>query len=282
MLSLRQMVNKQVTRVLERGQRAERFDRLRNRHFWSSYLFLADPNTNLIAAGAYDLFKVIPSGTGQGYNTPLTLRETNWLNAGRVPDNQNFVITEIGATLKRPPATDAINAGAPASAPSNGIWASLPAAQQASINGGAQNRAINPNDAIAIMYGMVLEMSFLTNNVPLGLLADFSQSSGSYSFAGVPNQNDPSAAGLDSQGYKVGDPLNGIPAAAFRRKLEVPILLQHGENMGMRLNVPRNIEVTPPAGIPALGNNGGQVDYGTGWFEIRIDWWALESFAELS
>lgn len=287
MLSLKQMVNKQVNRVIQRGQRAERFDRLRSRHFWSSYLFLADPTTNMIAAGAYDLFKVIPSGTGQGYptNTPLTLRETNWLNAGRVPDNQNFVIVEIGATIKRPPAVDALGvASIPSAAPSNGIWAGLPAAQQANINGGAQNRSINPNDAIAIMYGMVLEMSFLTNNVPLGLLADFSQSSGSYSFSGIQNIIPGVTSGIDPNGYLSGDPLNGVPAAAFRRKLEVPILLQHGENMGMRLNVPRNIEVTPPAGANALGNNTTPdiTDYGTGWFEIRIDWWAHESFAELS
>jgi hypothetical protein len=284
MLSLKQMVNKQVSRVLERGQRAERFDRLRSRHFWSSYLFLADPTTNLIAAGNYDLFKVIPSGTGQGYptNTPLTLRETNWLNAGRVPDNQNFVIVEIGATLKRPPAVDAIGAlGVPSAAPSNGIWAGLPAAQQTNINNGAQNRSINPNDAIAILYGMVLEMSFLTNNVPLGLLADFSQSAGTYAFSGLSNVGVEANAGIDPQNYKSGDPSNGIPAAAFRRKLEVPILLQHGENMGMRLNVPRNIEVTPPAGVAVPGNPGTNT-YGTGWFEVRIDWWAHESFAELS
>src|SRR5882672_8754152 len=101
-LSLKQMVTNQVDRVIRRGTRAERFDQLRSRHFWSSYLFLSDPTSNIIQAGQYDIFKTIPSQTGQGYptNVPLTLRETNWLNAGRVPDNQNFVITELGVTLK--------------------------------------------------------------------------------------------------------------------------------------------------------------------------------------
>jgi hypothetical protein len=170
-------------------------------------------------------------------------------------------------------------AGNPSFAPTNGIWANLPAAQQAHINGGAQNRQICPADAIAILYGTILEMSFLTNNVPLGLCADFSQSAGGYSFA---NSQFPGAGvivpgGRDSQGYLSGDPLNGIPAAAFRRKLEVPILLQHGENMGMRLNIPRNIEVEPTT-VVAPANRA----LGTGWFELRVDWWAHESFTEKS
>ena len=287
-LSLKQMVTAQIDRVIRRGTRSERFDQLRSRHFWSSYFFMSDPTSQLIQAGQYDIFKAIPSQTGQGYptNVPLTLRETNWLNAGRVPDNQNFVITEIGCTLKRPPAVDGLAAGlVPAFAPTNGIWANLPAAQQAYINGGAQNRGIHPNDAMAILYGMVLEMSFLTNNVPLGLLADFSQSAGTYAFQSTDHSNYPGSpapaigdtqSGIDQIGTSFGDPSNGIPAAAFRRKLEVPILLQHGENMGMRINVPRNIQVQSTNTVSA--NDGA----GTGWFEVRVDWWAHESFAELS
>src|SRR5712671_3830805 len=257
--SLQEMVNKQVAKVLERGSRDERFDQLRSRHFWSSYLFLADPTAHQIPSGQYDIFKVIPSGTGQGYptNVTLTIRETNWLNGGRVPDNQNFVISEIGVTVKRPPAVDNTGtAGVPAHAPSNGIWANLSTAQQAQINNGTQLVEVAPQDAQAILYGMVLEMSFLTNNVPLGLCADFSQSAGAYGFA---------TAGAGT----IGDALNGVPAAAFRRKLEVPIMLQHGENMGMRLNVPRNIDVLP-------ANSGGKTPTleGSCWFEVRVDWWA--------
>jgi hypothetical protein len=263
--SLQQMVQKQVAQVLRRGSRLERFDQLRSRHFWSSYLFVADPQNNRIPAAAYDIFKVIPSGVGQGYptNVPLTIRETNWLNSGRVPDNQNFVITEIGVTIKRPPPVDEAGQGnVPANAPQNGIWANLSAAQQAYVTGGAQNRVVNPLDSIALANGFVLEMSFLTNNVPLGILADFSQS------AGQNVQENADAVQIDTP--YAGDAVNGIPAASFRRKLEVPILLQHGENMGMRLNAHRDIYVVDPA------------QGGTGWFEIRVDWWAHESFAEKS
>ncbi|SRR5258706_8888458 len=272
--SLKAMVDRQVARVLERGNRDERFDQLRSRHFWSSYLFLSDPSTQIIASGQYDIFKVVPGGVGQGYptNVPLSLRETNWLNGGRVPDNQNFVITEIGVTVKRPPAVDNNGtAGAPANAPTNGIWANLPSAQQAYITGGAQLTEVTPQDAQAILYGTVLEMSFLTNNVPLGLCADFSQSAGAYQFL--------SGQTLDGNpiGWS-GDPVNGVPAAAFRRKLEVPIMLQHGENMGMRLNIPRNINVMGPS--VTVGKT--TTVLGSCWFEIRVDWWAHESFVEKS
>lgn len=262
--SLKQMVRKQVARVLERGTRNERFDQLRSRHFWSSYLFAYGAG-NFIAAGTYDLFKAIPSTTGQGYptNVPLTTRETNWANNGRVPDNQNFVISEIGVSVIRPPAVDeAGGGGVPANAPTNGIWANLPPATQALI---AQNRQIHPDDTANILYGMVLEMQFLTNAVPLGLCADFSQPAGVREFQGL---------GIGSAAVPAliagGDATNGVPAAAFRRKLEVPILLQHGETMGMRLNVHRPIDTVDLS----IG--------GAGWAEVRVDWWAHESFAEKS
>jgi hypothetical protein len=180
------------------------------------------------------------------------------LNSGRVPDNQNFVITEIGVSVIRPPAVDTDGSlGVPANAPTTGIWANLAPAIQALI---AQSRQLHPADVTEILYGMVLEMQFLTNSVPLGLCADFSQSAGV-----LATQNDAQAAG--PQG---GDPTTGVPAAAFRRRLEVPILLQHGENMGMRLNVHR------PIALLSLANGG------AGWAEVRVDWWAHESFVEKS
>jgi hypothetical protein len=253
--SLEAMVQRQIQNVLKRGQRMERFDQLRQRHFWSCYLFApgAVGGTGIIPAGQYDIF-LIPTGlTGQGYPaaTPLTVRETNWLNAGRVPDNQNFVITEIGCTIQRPPAADA-------NAPANSIWLNIPAGPAANIQPAA---GIHPQDAKSILNGIVLEMGFLTNNVPIGLLSDFSQSSG---LMGI----------NDTQlNQETRDPVNGVPAAAFRRKLEVPILLQHGETMRMRLNVHRNIDILD-ANLAT--------DPGTGWFEVRVDWWAYESFTEKS
>jgi len=264
MANLKQMVRKQVARVLERGSRLERFDQLRSRHFWSSYLFAYGAGSP-IATGTYDIFKAIPSQTGQGYptNVPLSNRETNWANGGRVPDNQNFVIAEMGVSVVRPPAVDeAGGGGVPANAPTNGIWNNLPAAIQLLIG---QNRQLHPEDVANILYGTVLEMQFLTNSVPLGLCADYSQPSAVREFQSIGRGS--TAVPVISDG---GDPSNGIPAAAFRRKLEVPVLLQHGETMGMRLNVHRPIDTLSLA------------EGGAGWAEIRVDWWAHESFAEKS
>lgn len=276
-VSLQKMVDGQIAKVLERGQRYGRFDQIRQRHFWSSYLF-AGYAGSVIPAGPYDIFKIPQGQQGQGYPIPMATRETNWLGAGRIPDNQNFVITEIGVTVKRPPATPQPDPGDPnengggafdPNAPRNGIAANLSVAQAAAINGMAP---ILPADAQAILYGTILEFGFLTNSVPLGYLADFSQSGGNYTFSpafyapGVTGANNV----LFSGRQKAGDPTNGVPAAAFRRKLEVPILLQHGESQFMRLQVPKAI----PIKTLAQGSSG--------WFEIRVDWWATESFAEKS
>lgn len=286
--SLKESIENQIQKVLTRGQRFARFDQIRQRHFWSSYLFLSGAGQQ-IPAGAYDIFKSVPGFIGQGYPVPLTTRETNWLGTGRVPDNQNFVINEIGVTVKRPPATPQL-LGPPdedftfhspgsdfSNPPSNGIAAGLNATQVSRVNGLAP---VHPQDAQALLYGTVLEMSFLTNNVPLGLCADFSQSGGLYGktstpfapsnlsagWSGTPDGSDAFPGGA----FPAGDPVNGIPAAAFRRKFEIPILLQHGEQMGMRLNIPRPIRLqTLEVG-------------GSGWLELRVDWWATESFVELS
>jgi hypothetical protein len=285
--SLERMVDKQIARVLQRGQRFGDFDQIRQRHFWSTYLFPYGQNS--IPAGQYDLFKATPSQTGQGYptNVPLTLLETNWRNSGRVPDNQNLVITEIGCTPLRPGVvfnSKEDGSGIPVTA----IYPNLPGRMTGADALGAPSvnpmRAIAPDDAARFLYGTVLEMSYLTNNVPLGLCADFSQSAGVHSFnAGVleewpPDVNDY----LTAFGYtELGDPVNGVPAAAFRRKLEVPILLQHGETMGMRLNIHRDLNMLSTGGfIPADGTSPDQG--GAGWIALRVDWWATESFVEYS
>ncbi len=273
-------VQAQVTKVLERGTRYESFNQIRQRHFWSNYLFVY--GNGPINAGQYEIFKITSSMAGQGYPPGITLtdRETNWKGNGRVPDNQNFVISELGVTLLHPPRTDSDGTyGVPLNAPTDSIYAALSTAQQAQVR---PSRSVHPTDAASFLYGSVLEMGYLTNFVPLGLCADFSQSSGTYSqeasvagagfgiygkeFSGVP-LGSPSLEADDAQFCA---PSNGIPAAAFRRKLEIPILLQHGESCSMRLNVQRS--------IPMFNLLQG----GAGWLEVRIDWWATESFVEKS
>jgi len=265
---LQKSVQRQITRVLERGVRFGSFDQVRQRHFWSTYLFAGFAGTS-IPAGPYDIFKAIPGGIGQGYSIPLTTRETNWLGAGRVPDNQNFAITELGVTITRPPqnpqGSPHVPGAAFSNAPANGIAASMTAGQVAAINGLAP---ILPVDAQSILYGTVLEFTFLTNSVPLGLCADFTQSGGVYGWTTSPyiNADVDCARAAPTEALPPGDPTNGVPGAAFRRKLEIPILLQHGETASMRLNVPKAIP------IQSLANGS------SGWFEMRVDWWATESF----
>jgi hypothetical protein len=270
--SLKGMVQKQINKVLERGTRYGSFDQIRQRHFWSSYLFAGFAGTS-IPAGQYEIFKTPPGNIGQGYSIPLTLRETNWLGNGRVPDNQNFAITEIGVSLVRPPANPQgathVPGAAFTNAPANGIAASMTAGQVAAINGLAP---VLPMDAQSILYGTVLEMGFLTNAVPLGFCSDFSQSGGMHGFStgGYITADINAARAVPTEQLPPGDPTNGAPAAAFRRKFEIPIMLQHGESMFMRINVPTAIP------IQTLANGS------SGWFEIRVDWWATESFAEKS
>jgi hypothetical protein len=75
----------------------------------------------------------------------------------------------------------------------------------------------------------------------------------------------------------MGDPTNGVPAAAFRRKLEVPIMLQHGEAMGMVIQFPRNVPTLRASVVVQDPDQGG-----AGWVQVRVDWWATESFVEKS
>lgn len=258
--NLKQMVDKQVNRVIAEGQRFARFDQLRQRHFWSTQLFAYGAG-NEIQAGPYEIFKTIPSGTGQGYpaNVPLTLLETNWKNSGRVPDNQNFVVSEVGVSLTRP---QPVNTGEGGVIPTTSIYANLLAGIQVLVN---PNAPIHPQDAYNILYGGILEMQYLTNSIPMGLLADFSQSAGIYVQEQLVN-----SGGRLATTQTMGDPTNGVPAAAFRRKLEVPILLQHGEAMGMVVRFPRNVSTLTLA------------QGGCGWAQVRVDWWATESFVEKS
>jgi hypothetical protein len=274
--SLKELVSRQVMKVLERGQRFERFDQVRQRHFWSTYMFTYGAG-NVINPGQYEIFKITSSMAGQGYPPGITLtdRETNWKGNGRVPDNQNFVVSEMGVSLLTPPRIDSDGTlGVPANAPTDSIWSALTAAQQALVN---PHAGINPTDAASILYGTVLEMGYLTNFVPMGVCADFSQSSGTYAqegsasaryvAPGVANSNEFNAEGDNMQFV---NPSNGVPCAAFRRKLEVPILLQHGEATSMRLNIQRPIDTMTLA------------QGGAGWCEVRVDWWATESFVERS
>lgn len=224
-------VRNQSQALLTTGRRFERFDQIRQRHFWSSCVYVPDANGYVI--GARQLFITPPGQNGQGFpaGVSLTERDTNWKSANRVPDNQNFEITELGVTLGvMPTGVD----DTPNAAVMNGLVA----------NGFAQNT--------------VLSITYLTNSVPLGMASDFAQASG-------PDLGTFKPTGNNATGVEPRIQTNGFVSPALRRRLKIPILLQHGETFSFELNMPRAVFVG--TGSPLYA---------------RLDFFATESFAEKS
>ena len=197
-----QSIKDQATNLLESGQRFARFNQLRQRHFWSTGVFVPDAN-GYIAAQILPLFVTPPGQVGQGWAVAISELETNWKAANRIPDNQNFELTELGCQ----------------------IWT------QNTASGGDES-VLNPRDQVQVLTNTVLQIKYLTNAVPLGLCADFAEPAGSHLGTYTPQTvTDPVAAGITST--------NGFSAPGLRRRFKVPILLQHGETFSFELNVPR-------------------------------------------
>jgi len=239
--SIRTSIADQSRSLLETGSRFKRFDQLRQRHFWSNLRISPDVN-GYIQAGSRNLFTTPPGQVGQGFLEPLTERDTNWKSANRVPDNQNFEVTEIGISvgwvntqlsiLDVDPTLLAVQ-----NALTNGLWFSR----------------------LQALTNTVVNITYLTNSVPLGMCNDFAQASG--------------ATAGDSSIFSHGT--NGFCAPALRRRFKIPILLQHGETFAFNLTNPRTFSAffTPGLITPALPLL---------QLEFRFDFWATESFVEKS
>lgn len=256
--SIGNQIKSQARRVLETGQRFDRFDQIRQRHFWSCYYFAPDAN-GYIQSGNFPIFVVPPGQNGQGFPSGITLteRETNWKSQNRVPDNQNFEITELGvsATMLTPDMVAALNAGSDIP----GVWDVPPLAFKQFLD------------------NTVLSVTYLTNSVPLGLCADFAQASAPHVGSNIVNILTPNGFGAAGQFFRS----NGFPAPALRRRFKIPILLQHGETFSFAFNIPRtfwigrNTGVNAFEGSPATPTRIGPVI-------LRMDFWATESFVEKS
>jgi len=237
--SIRRSVNKQAENVLRTGSRFTNFNQIRQRHFWSSHFFTPDAN-GYIPAGDFPVF-VTPTGSnGQGFpaGSVLTERETNWKSQNRVPDNQNFEITEIGVS---------IGIVTPDMDPNNVVGF-----ETAPVDIGIYDLTF-----VQFISNTLINITYLTNAVPLGLVADFGQASAPTIGTYVSESEDTTALFRS----------NGFPAPALRRRFKIPILLQHGETFAFAFNIPRSFFV-------------GSVEENV--FVARLDFWATESFVEKS
>lgn len=249
---IRKSVGRQATKLLETGQRFTRFDQIRQRHFWSKYRFTPDAN-GFIASGEFDLFQTPVGQAGQGYAVPLTLLETNWPSANRVPDNQNFEITELGVSAQVQTSS-------------------------LTVNGNEFNSNVYHLLENELLRNTIVAITYLTNTVPLGMATDFAQSSGPH--IGMYSPGSMLTDDADLLPVVVPDPRrcfvsNGAPGPGLRRKFKIPILLQHGETFRFTFLIPQGrgpyvarVDQDDAATTPNI--------------DIRLDFWATESFVEKS
>jgi hypothetical protein len=250
-------IRSQAERMLKTGKRWDKFDQIRERHFWSCHFFRPDQSGN-IQAGRYTLFTTPVGSNGQGFPSGevITERESNWKSQNRVPDNQNFEIKELGCAYMPcgfdvaafpplppvPPETDPDVLAAP-----------------------PQLVPPSPMALLHFFQSTILSITYLTNSVPLGNLADFAQSSAPVMGLTYPNSSRMSSVVS-----------NGFAAPALRRSFKIPVLLQAGESFNFTLEVPRPIYMA--SNLPLATTNGVFPPP----FLIRMDFWARESFVEKS
>ena len=268
--SITQQLQGQASTLLTKGQggSGERFDKIRQRHLWSTYAFHAATggavsSAGLLAASDYPIFTTPIGQNGQGYPSGLTLslRDTNMPGVQRISDNQNFAIWEMGMNAM-PHRDDVV------------------AASTANMAAGA----VEPEDLELWGSNIVLQIVYLTNRVTLGLMHDFCQSGGPtinaptlLDYAG--NQNvagnggglgeGTTATPWDARQAKISSNAGSIgPAPALRRKFKVPIFFKSGDTFSFIFSVPRSVQFRSAA------------QGGIAGCALRLDWWAVESFRE--
>jgi hypothetical protein len=266
-------LNRQAQNLLTAG-RDSKFNRIREREMYSTFLFTPGLG-GVIQSGTYDLFKVIKGLQGQGFQSPMTDRETNWPQPNRIADDHNLLLTALHVEINRSTTdTTAYPAAVlPVNPPTNGtVDLSLPP---------------HPADVTAVAFGMALGITFLTNTVPYGLIGDFPAAGGVVGFNEASRQiaaaagaapafaTTPAAAGNRAFLPVTRNACN----AAFERRFAVPIFLKHGDTFSCQLIVPSPITLLAVNAVP--GTNGESND-ATGALEVRIGLWVVESFIEHS
>lgn len=240
-------LSQQTRQMLRTGERFKSFDEIRERHIWSMCMITPDSN-GYIPTGKYDVFTTPAGQAGQGYSIALTDLETNLKSAGRVPDNQNFMVSELGCTVSVVPSADP------------GSY--------------TEQTQLLANKQALLAQNTVVTVNYLTNSVPIGMVGDFAQASGPHRGVYEPylgNDDLNTAVGAQSPAVPAETwafkrfVSNGFAAPGLRRKFKVPILLQHGETFSFSFLVQRSWY----AGTTVA-------------YVVRLDLWCVESFVERS
>lgn len=272
--SLKQGIRRQEQRLLEEG-RSVNFRRVRERVFYSRHLFTPGKG-GFIPEGTYQLFTTVAGGTGQGYASALTERETNWPQTGRLSSQQNLVAQGIFARIMRPPSDPTVY---PAGVD---VDYSVP---------------MHPEDLASVARGMVLEIKYVTEQVPMGILADFPAPGGVEGFVQASRQAPGSVFGVAGAGVSGTvdtselDPAQAVQAygqhplpvlqtvPCWMRKFAVPLLIGASEQFSAQLQV---YEPIPFLGDAPAENVSSIFRYSTGACEVEIGLWCIESFDEQS
>jgi hypothetical protein len=255
-----------------KGQADRKFKNVRSRHLWSVYNFSRSATANSIDAnglkpGDYSVFSTTAGSNGQGLPQGEDLSEidTNFPGAGRVGDDQNFAIWELGVSVL--PARQSVVAL------DTTVMAEGPP---------------SPLDVDQILSSGVLVLKYIDVELPLGPLSSFAQPGGP--FIAAPTLLDygqsaqavaegvagglaegSTASPWDSRQAKLTTNGGNLPAApGMRRKLQVPIFLPKTVNFTFAFRFARTIKLL------TVGQGG------TGAFKLRLDWWAVESFRDQS
>jgi hypothetical protein len=274
--SIEKNLQEQTRKLLIEGTNLGPFDRIRSRQFFTSQLF-APGLGGTIQRGDYEVFVTLAGGVGQGYGSALTPRETNWLQSGRLPDQQNLLTRAFSVGVRRHPT------------PTGSQNQPYPIGATFGVAAGAidVNVPAHPLDVQRFMFGTELCYKYLTNVVPIGYCSDYPWPGGVYGHNTASRQG-PST---DPEGNVSGSPnastatrgylpiaKNSVPAA-FERRQKVPSLLQHGENFSMILRVQNDITLMGPhpqaADFPQLND-------ASGCLEIIVGFWGIESYVEKS
>lgn len=279
--SIANSISGQESKLLRKGELSDwRYSQIRQRHLWSNYHFIPQTpgspiliatGVPIVQANTYDTFVTLQNQSGQGLPQGFVMDagDTNNLGAGRVPDDQNFAVWELGITIL-PERQDVVN---------NCI---------ASGTGGAGVSLgnLHPEDVDRILDEGVLQVKYLTNSVQLGHLKDFAQSGGPSIVVRSLLSSTAAAAtvgGETSGGLNEGNTAPSLqarisrlatnsgntgPNPGTRRKLDVPIFLPATQTYSFQVAFYRPFQLRSKA-------NGG-----TGCFQVRVDTWAVESFRQ--